>query len=62
MEKSFTLFDLYTYQQELEEWQKASSTAGISPDRQLVKNLLNYARALKVVTTRSAGHAYLLMN
>jgi len=62
MEKSFTLFDLYTYQQELEGKQKASSTAGISPDRQLVKNLLNYARALKVVTTSSVGHAYLLMN
>ncbi len=62
MEKSFTLFDLYTYQQELEERQKASSPEDISPDKQLVMNLLNYARALKVVTTRSNGHAYLLMN
>jgi hypothetical protein len=62
MEKSFTLFDAFTYQLELEAIQRSGSVTDVTPGKQVVKNILNYARALKVVNTRATGSTLLLMN
>jgi hypothetical protein len=62
MEKSLTLFDVLTYQFEVEALQKEGSPNDIKPGKQVVQNVLNYARALSVVHTRSAGNALFLMN
>lgn len=62
MERSFTLLDLYKYQIEVEAARSRQADPDIAPGKQAVKNIVNYAKALKVITTRSAGNAYFLMN
>jgi hypothetical protein len=62
MEKSFTLFDLYTYQLETETLKRGGPDADVKPGKQVLKNVLNYAKALEVVATRNTGNAFLLMN
>jgi hypothetical protein len=65
MERTFTLYDLKSYLQEVRNvgkpvYKKEHKSPG--PSSLVLQNLLNYSRALEVLQTNSAGNFFHLAN
>jgi hypothetical protein len=61
MDKPLTLFDIWTYQQEINS-PNGGEVNSNGPGRAAVNNILSYSRALDVINCKSTGNAFMLMN
>lgn len=65
MEKTFTLSDLQHYLQEVAAMEKLEHSHKMmhsGPGKMVLRNLLNYSRALDVLKTHTAGTIFQLAN
>jgi hypothetical protein len=65
MEKTFTLFDLKQYLQEINQIEKVAQgkkQRANGPSNLTIQNLLRYSSALNILLTRTAGPVYQLAN
>ena len=65
MEKTFTLFDLQHYLQEIAAMEKQGNShreMPAGPSKMTLRNLINYSRALDVLKTNAAGTFFQLAN
>jgi len=62
MDRPFTLFDIWTYQQEIKPSREGLNRNEAGPGKMALRNILAYSKALDVMNCRSTGNAFLLMN
>lgn len=62
MRKNFTLLDLNLYDQELALMDEDPTHEDAGPSQLVLKNIMNYSRALAVVKSRLAGTYGILLN
>ncbi len=51
-----------TYPRKMSKRELLDSSLSISPDKRIIKNILNYSRALSMVNTKNSGNFSLMMN